>query len=79
MDKTLGLFSMIYKPVYKQIDKTLDSVNKPERYFTMMNDIMKLTKKGGDFDKSTLPIPYIVAQKITVNLIFKTRSSTSGS
>lgn len=65
MDKTLGLFSRIYKPVYKQIDKTLETVNKPERYFAIMNDIMKLNRKGGDFDKSNLAIPYLVAQKIS--------------
>lgn len=65
MDKVLGLFSRIYKPVYKQIDKTLDSVNKYERYFTIMNDIMKLNRKSGDFDKSSMPIPYLVAQKIS--------------
>jgi len=65
MDKVLNLFSYIYKPVYKQIDKTLDTVNQPEKYFTMMNDMMKISKKNVDPKKMSFPIPYIVAQKIT--------------
>jgi tetratricopeptide (TPR) repeat protein len=63
MDKTLTLFSSIYKPVYAQIDKTLESVNDPMRYFNMINDMMKMNKNG-KLDKMSLPIPYIVAQKI---------------
>lgn len=65
MDKVLNLFGHIYKPVYRQIDKTLETVNQPERYFTMMNDMMKVAKKGGNNGKMSFPIPYIVAQKIS--------------
>ncbi len=65
MDKVLNLFSQIYKPVYKQINKTLESVDKPERYFVMMNDMMKKSKGDKNFEKQNLPIPYLVAQKIT--------------
>ncbi len=65
MDKVLSLFSSIYKPVYRQIDKTLASVDSPERYFNIMNEIMKLNKSGDHFNKDNLPIPYLVAQKIT--------------
>lgn len=65
MDKVLTLFSNIYKPVYKQIDKTLDTVNKPDRYFAMMNDMMRMTKEGKTAGRMSTPIPYIVAQKIT--------------
>jgi tetratricopeptide (TPR) repeat protein len=63
MDKVLTLFSNIYKPVYSQIDRTLQSSDNPDRYFNMINDIMKMNKKG-KVDKASLPIPYIVAQKI---------------
>lgn len=63
MDKVLNLFGQIYKPVYQQIDRTLASTDNPDRYFNMINDIMKLNKKG-KVDKQSLPIPYIVAQKI---------------
>lgn len=63
MDKVLNLFSKIYKPVYQQIDRTLQASDKPDRYFNMINDIMKMNKKG-KIDKQSLPIPYIVAQKI---------------
>lgn len=62
MDKTLTLFSNIYKPVYAQIDKTLE-INDPLRYFNIINDMMKMNKRG-KLDKMSLPIPYIVAQKI---------------
>ena len=65
MDKVLNLFSAIYKPIYHQIDKTLELVNKSDRYFSMMNDMMRMVKSGKDFDKVSTPIPYIVAQKIT--------------
>ncbi len=65
MDKVLNLFSRIYKPVYKQIDRTLDTVNQPEKYFTMMNDMMKVAKNGGNPNNQSFPIPYIVAQKIS--------------
>ena len=66
MDKVLTLFTRIYKPVYDQIDKTLDTVNKSERYFAMMNDMMRMVKEGKNpSDKMSTPIPYIVAQKIT--------------
>ncbi len=64
MDKTLDLFALIYKPVYKTIDSTLGSVNNSERYFTMMNDMMKVNK-GVDQKKMSTPIPYIVATKIS--------------
>ncbi|MBX3021531.1 MAG: tetratricopeptide repeat protein [Bdellovibrionales bacterium] len=63
MDKTLTLFSNIYKPVYTQIDRTLQSSDNANRYFNMINDMMKMNKKG-KLDKMSLPIPYIVAQKI---------------
>lgn len=65
MDKVLNLFNYIYKPIYKQIDKTLETVNNPDRYFTMMNDMMKLAKKDVDPTKMNLPIPYIVARRIS--------------
>ncbi len=65
MDKVLNLFSQIYKPVYKQIDSTLQAVDKPEKYFNMMNEMMKANKKGVDPSRMSTPIPYIVAQKIT--------------
>jgi tetratricopeptide (TPR) repeat protein len=65
MDKVLNLFSKIYKPVYKQIDQTLENVDKPERYFNMMNDMMRTMKHGKTDDKMTTPLPYLVAQKIT--------------
>lgn len=63
MDKTLSLFSSIYKPVYSQIDRTLQANNDPLKYFNMINDIMKMSKKG-KIDRMSLAIPYIVAQKI---------------
>lgn len=65
MDKVLNLFSRIYKPVYDQIDKVLENVNKADRYFSMMNDMMRVMKKGKENVKQSLPLPYIVAQKIT--------------
>jgi tetratricopeptide (TPR) repeat protein len=65
MDKVLNLFSRIYKPVYEQIDKILDNVNKADRYFTMINDMMRISKSGKDRAKMSMPMPYIVAQKIT--------------
>lgn len=65
MDKVLNLFSRIYKPVYDQIDKILDNVNKADRYFTMINDMMRINKSGKDKSKMSMPMPYIVAQKIT--------------
>lgn len=65
MDKVLNLFSQIYKPVYRQIDKVLNADNKPERFFATMNEILKANKKGIDPNKMNFPIPYIVAQKIS--------------
>src|SRR5882757_260749 len=64
MDKTLNLFSRIYKPVYRNIESVLTTVNSSEKYFTMMNDMMKAERKEGDAMKKSTPIPYIVAQKI---------------
>jgi tetratricopeptide (TPR) repeat protein len=64
MDKVLNLFSQIYKPVYKQINQTLEAVDKPDRYFNMMNDMMKVAK-GRKKASASYPIPYLVAQKIT--------------
>jgi len=65
MDKTLDLFSLIYKPVYRNIENTLTTVNSTDKYFNMMNDMMKMEKATGDItQKKNLPIPYIVAQKI---------------
>ncbi len=65
MDKVLNLFNRIYKPVYDQIDKVLDNVNKSDRYFTMINDMMRINKSGKSSDKMSMPMPYLVAQKIT--------------
>jgi tetratricopeptide (TPR) repeat protein len=59
MDKVLNLFSLIYKPVYRQIDKVLNADNKPERYFATMNEVLKATKKGVEPSKMKFPIPYI--------------------
>ena len=64
MDKVLNLFSQIYKPVYAQVNRTLESNPKPGRYFDMINEMIRTTKKGRP-DKMSMPIPYIVAQKIT--------------
>ncbi|MGE3681653.1 MAG: tetratricopeptide repeat protein [Bdellovibrionales bacterium] len=71
MEKVLNLFAHIYKPTYKQIDRTLDSVDRPDRYFNIMNDMMKMERKGEDFTKVSTPIPYIVAQKITREADFR--------
>jgi tetratricopeptide (TPR) repeat protein len=65
MDKTLNLFGRIYKPVFKSVDNLLNTVNSSEKYFTMMNDILKLERKNDDLAKKNTQIPYIVAQKIT--------------
>ncbi|MGE4131075.1 MAG: tetratricopeptide repeat protein [Bdellovibrionales bacterium] len=65
MDKVLNLFSRVYKPVSEQIDKILDNVNSADRYFTMINDMMRIAKSDKDRKKMSLPMPYIVAQKIT--------------
>jgi tetratricopeptide (TPR) repeat protein len=64
MDKTLNLFSMIYKPVYRSIEDILTTVNSTEKLFTMMNNMMKLEKQDSEKVKKASPIPYIVAQKI---------------
>lgn len=64
MDKTLNLFGRIYKPVYKSIDAVLNSNATPEKYFNMMNDMIRLTNKEGSSKMST-PLPYVVATKIS--------------
>src|SRR5690606_9894151 len=64
MDKVLNLFSQIYKPVYKDIDKILSSVNRPDRYFVMINDMMRLLRKTERARSKNPPMPYVVAQKI---------------
>lgn len=64
MDKVLDLFARIYKPVYKNVDKTLASVNDDNRYFNMMNEMMRLAKKPDASDAGG-PLPYLVAQKIS--------------
>ena len=64
MDKTLDLFGLIYKPVYKSIDSVLATVTSSDRYFVMMNEMMKLVNKEGARSQST-PLPYIVATKIS--------------
>jgi tetratricopeptide (TPR) repeat protein len=64
MDKVLTLFNSIYKPVYDQINKTLEMTEDPNRYFNMINEMMKAAKRGDSSNMSTA-IPYIVAQKIT--------------
>jgi tetratricopeptide (TPR) repeat protein len=61
MDKTLLLFSRIYKPVYKTVEGLIGTVQSSEKLFSMINDMMKV--KENDKKKPT-PIPYIVAQKI---------------
>lgn len=64
MDKVLNLFSQIYKPVFKDIDRILDSVNRPDRYFVMINDMMRLLRKTEQARSKNPPMPYVVAQKI---------------
>ncbi len=64
MDKTLNLFGHIYKPVYKTIDEILSSSATPEKYFNMMNEMMRLVNKEGA-SKMKTPIPYVVATKIS--------------
>ena len=65
MDKILDLFSRTYKPVYKSIDKILATVNDDNRYFNMMNDMMRMAKSPSKFDRGNAPMPYLVAQKIS--------------
>jgi hypothetical protein len=64
MDKVLNLFTKIYKPVYDQVDKLLENVNNADRYFTIMNDMMRVAKAGPERNRTSLPMPYLVAQKI---------------
>lgn len=64
MDKTLNLFSRIYKPVYRNLESVLTSVSSTEKYFNMINEMMKLERRDSDLTKKSTPIPYIVAQKI---------------
>jgi hypothetical protein len=64
MDKTLNLFGLIYKPVYKSIDSLLASSAPPEKYFNMMNDMIRLVNKEGA-SKMATPLPYLVATKIS--------------
>lgn len=63
MDKTLSLFSQIYKPVYQQVDSLLKAQEKSGHYFDTVNDILRMNKTG-KLDKMSLPIPYIVVKKI---------------
>ena len=65
MNKVLNLFGKIYKPVFQQVSQQLEANPDPSRFFGMMNDIIRLTKKGDGIAKMKLPIPYVVAQKIT--------------
>ena len=65
MDKTLNLFSLIYKPVYKQVETTLATVTSAEKYFILMNDMIRLQKSDKNLNRMSLPIPYVVAQKIS--------------
>ena len=65
MNKVLNLFGKIYKPVFQQVSHQLEANPNPTRFFNMMNDIIRMSKKGDAVAKMSLPIPYVVAQKIT--------------
>lgn len=63
IEKVLDLFSKIYKPVYKQVDRLLEMKGDPAIYFNMMAQVQIYKKRGADTSK--VPIPYVVAQKIS--------------
>jgi tetratricopeptide (TPR) repeat protein len=64
MDKTLNLFNLIYKPVFKRVNQLADGNASADHYFNMMNNVLK-AEKTEDFNKASLPIPYLIATKIS--------------
>lgn len=63
LNKVLDLFLKIYKPVYVNVDRLIDSKSSPAEYFNMISKIMIQKKKGNVPANSAMP--YLVAQKIS--------------
>lgn len=65
MDKVLGLFNKIYKPVFVKIDKMLDQRPKPATYFNEVVRVIRDFKLNGeDMDKGKYQIPFLVVRRI---------------
>lgn len=65
MDKVLNLFNKIYKPVFVNIDKLLESRNRPDFYFTEVVKVIRDYKlKGENLDRSSYTIPFLVVRRV---------------
>ncbi len=65
MEKVLNLFNQIYRPVYNQIDRLLDSGADPTAFFNDMVRIIRDKKTQGEEGSSgSYQIPYLVGRRI---------------
>ena len=65
MDKTLGLFDRLYRPVYNSINSYLTNVNDPEQYFADQVTIMiDASQPGFNPEQAKFRLPYIVVRKV---------------
>lgn len=65
MEKVLNLFNRIYRPVYKNIEKALDSRTDPTAAFNEVVKVMRDYKvKGDKIDRDSYKLPFLVVRKI---------------
>jgi len=72
MEKVLNLFSRIYKPVYKDVEKLLKTGGDPSALFSEAAKVINdYKRKGEDINRSAYRIPFLVVRKISREGDFK--------
>ncbi len=65
MDKTLGLFERLYRPVYNSLNSYLNQVDNPQQYFADQIKIMiTASQVGFNPEHARFRIPYLVIRKV---------------
>ncbi len=72
MEKVLDLYSKIYKPVYRDIEKVFAQNSDPLNYFNeVARAIHDYNLKGDEIDKTAYHLPFLVIRKVSREADFR--------
>ncbi len=66
MDKVLNLFNRVYKPVFRDVEKALTTLDSPAQMFNEVNQVINdYRAKGDQVNKKNYKIPLLVVRRIS--------------